>query len=246
MIRATTYSSEMLAYSFSPSLTISSSPSSSPTSTSSTSFPAHIQQQYRYRIHRACSQRDRQLPFHILRSPFTLPSSTTMADQHHGHSATFPYMLNGTGISVDISGSPHGHRGQDQGLDQTHVQSPAQMSPPDGTGPLQSPFIYHPLMDGSQYSYANAMHHGSPTAHLSQAQPLTLDPAQLRTPSVGPSRVLTRRQARMQQTHPYAGVSQGNQQQQLNEVRISVLAFRFKCSDLVFFIFTSFLFLFNI
>ncbi|KAL5512805.1 hypothetical protein ACEPAG_3071 [Sanghuangporus baumii] len=205
----------MLAYSLSPALIHSASDSHSPESTSCTSFAAH--QHHRYRIQRACSQRERQLAFHILRSPFTIASSTPMADQHQTHSATFPYMLDGTGIHIDISGSPHGHRSQDQGHDQGHVQSPAQMSPPEGAGATQSAFMYHPFMDNSQQSYANAMHQASPTVHMNQGQPLTLDPAQLRTPSVGPSRVLTRRQARMQAAHPYANVTQENQQQQLNE-----------------------------
>ncbi|KAL5524691.1 hypothetical protein ACEPAF_9836 [Sanghuangporus sanghuang] len=207
----------MLAYCLSPALTHSASSSDSLESTSCTSLAAH--QQHRYRIQRACSQRERELAFHILRSPFTIASSTPMADQHQTHSATFPYMLDGTGIHIDISGSPHGHRSQDQGHDQGHVQSPAQMSPPNAAGATQSAFMYHPFMDNSQQSYANAMHQASPIVHMNQGQPLTLDPAQLRTPSVGPSRVLTRRQARMQAAHPYANAAQENQQQQqqLNE-----------------------------
>lgn len=219
MIRTSTYSSRALASSFPPSLTSSSHSTPLP-ATSSTSSTAHPHN--RIHIPWACSQREPAA--HILLSPFTIASSSSMDDQHQHQHVTFPYILDGTGIDMSLDKNSHGQHDQSQSQAQSHGQNQVQMSPTDSTGATHSSsetLMYHPYAHPHHGPFTSSLHHDSSTPQLSQAHTLTLDPAQLRTSSIGPSRVLTRRQARMA-AHAFTDTprnGQQQQQQQFGEVR---------------------------
>ena len=197
MIRASTYSSRAPASSLSPPLTSSFpfySPSRPRTSTTSTTAHSHSP----IHIPRACPQRE--LPSHILLSPFTIASTAPMDDQHQQQSVTFPYILDGTGMEMNIEKSPQEQQNHSPSQSQGGDQNQVQMSPSDSTSAVHSTsdaLLYHPYAHPHHAPFSSGMHQDSPGAHLGQTQTLTLDPAQLRTPSIGPSRVLTRRQARL-------------------------------------------------
>ncbi|KAH8108702.1 hypothetical protein DFH11DRAFT_1069463 [Phellopilus nigrolimitatus] len=137
----------------------------------------------------------------------------TMADHHayqqyaHTHHGA---LLDPAHISLDGDKHPH--------------NSPqSQMSPPNSTGSCHSAIIsynvpFPPTPDTTHYTQQQQQHpsYAAPQ-HLGQA--LTLDPAQLRPAAVGPSRVLTRRQARIAQASAHAfaanaAEANGEQQQQ--------------------------------
>ncbi|EJC98867.1 uncharacterized protein FOMMEDRAFT_142936 [Fomitiporia mediterranea MF3/22] len=128
-----------------------------------------------------------------------------MADnQDQMQHTPYHFVLDGTGIPVDsIDNSPHGHPDQIQSNGQGHDQNQAQMSPLNSANASATHpnLMYHPYAHPHHPSFASTMHQGSPNAHMGEPRQLTLDPAHLRTSSVGPSRVITRRQARMAAAH---------------------------------------------
>ncbi|KAI5120766.1 hypothetical protein M0805_004729 [Coniferiporia weirii] len=128
-----------------------------------------------------------------------------MADQHQ-HPSYQQYALGGASIALDV--------------DKQHGQG--QMSPP-GANP--GSIIY----GASHASFSTASDPSYPHQHQQQHQnphhpayghigdALTLNPAQLRATAIGPSRVLTRRQARIAQAqtaHAYAANGRNSQEQQ--------------------------------
>lgn len=140
-----------------------------------------------------------------------------MSDQQQ-HARYQQFVHPGSTLGLDIGRLPQAHHGV---LDVMQAQS--QMSPPNSAGSAgahsASPSFlsgYHSFVHSQPHhpSFPPNMHQSSPTPGLipSQTHGLSLDPSQLRAPSVGPSRVLTRRQARLRSAalHPYNGVGAGS------------------------------------
>ena len=142
-----------------------------------------------------------------------------MSDQQQ-HARFQQFVHPSSTLGLDVGKGPQAQHGV---LDVMQAQS--QMSPPNSAGSAgahsASPSFlsgYHPFAQHHQHphhpSFPPNIHQGSPTPSLtsSHTHGMSLDPSQLRAPSVGPSRVLTRRQARMRSAalHPYNGVGAGS------------------------------------
>ncbi|THH09519.1 hypothetical protein EW145_g1937 [Phellinidium pouzarii] len=125
-----------------------------------------------------------------------------MGDQHqHQHASYQPYVLDGVTMAIDVD----------------KQQQHGQMSPPSSTDSCPNPIIYnasHANFSATpDPAYVQHEHYGHPG---SPGSALTLNPAQLRATAIGPSRVLTRRQARIAQAsaHAFASNAHGPQEQQ--------------------------------
>lgn len=136
-------------------------------------------------------------------------SYPVMTSSQYSHSST---LLDNPAMNVDLDKSTH---------EFNHI------SPPSSSGSSQSSMLY-----GAEHlnfaatpgaasfahqssTYADGHHH-SPTQHVhNESHSLSLDPTHLRNTAVGPSRVLTRRQARAAQqqqatVHGPAGDNEGH------------------------------------